>query len=40
LFAALVTLLAESRTNVIAFTFEAEPVAMLHRYFEEDNEQE
>jgi hypothetical protein len=34
--AALITLLPESHTNIFAFTLEAKPVAMLHRYFELD----
>jgi hypothetical protein len=38
LFTALVTLLPESRTNILAFTFQAKPIAVLHRYFELDNE--
>jgi len=36
--AALITLLPESRTNILAFTFQAKPIAVLHRYFELDNE--
>jgi hypothetical protein len=38
--AALITLLPESRTNILAFTLEAKPVAMLHRYYELDNKSE